>query len=238
MKIIDNDMGTFITIDLKGAVAVFSTANKALNFNKNIIEGIENLAKLKDMYNVKEVRYLNQIHSDRIFSDIDFIGEGDAIITSRREEIIGVFTADCVPVLLYDGEKNIAGAIHSGWKGTLKEIVFKTLKEMNLKYGSNAENIQAIIGPHNRECCYEVSEELIGCFKDSDTYKEKLINKNRFLSLSRCIEIQLKNFGLKDENIHDLNLCTYCSEEYNLHSYRKNQDKNIYGRMFSFIYIK
>ncbi|SHH40698.1 conserved hypothetical protein [Clostridium collagenovorans DSM 3089] len=236
MKIINNDMGTFITYDLENVKIVFSTAEKNLDFNKNTVIGKQNLKKLINYHNVRELNYLNQIHSDCIFINPHDVKEGDAIISNKREEIIGVFTADCVPVILYDEKNNVVATVHSGWQGTIKEIVLKTLTKMKEVYGSNGEDIKAFIGPHNRECCYEVSEELINSFKERDLYKNIEINKGRHLSLYNCILKQLKEFGVMEENIIDIKLCTYCNKEFKLHSYRKDKENS--GRMFSYVYIK
>lgn len=236
MKIINNDMGTFITYDLENVKIVFSTAEKNLDFNKNTVIGKQNLKKLINCHNVRGLNYLNQIHSDCIFINPDDVKEGDAIISNKRKEIIGVFTADCVPVILYDEKNNVVAAVHSGWQGTIKEIVLKTLTKMKEIYGSDGEDIKAFIGPHNRECCYEVSEELINSFKERDLYKNIEINKGRHLSLYNCILRQLKEFGVMKENVIDIKLCTYCNKEFKLHSYRKDKENS--GRMFSYVYIK
>ena len=71
-----------------------------------------------------------------------------------------MFTADCVPVILVDKENEAIAAIHSGWKGTFSSIVTETILRMKEEYNSKAENIVAYIGPHIRQCCYEVSEDL------------------------------------------------------------------------------
>ena len=86
--------------------------------------------------------------------------EGDAIITNVKNVIIGVFTADCVPVILVDEENKVIAAIHSGWRGTFESITLKTIKKMKEEFNTNEINIKAYIGPHIRKCCYEVSEEL------------------------------------------------------------------------------
>ena len=87
---------------------------------------------IKKDFNVRTVSYLKQIHSDKILiineETIDKINEseGDAIITNLKNIAIGVFTADCVPVILVDENTSTIAAIHSGWKGTYKSITLKT----------------------------------------------------------------------------------------------------------------
>lgn len=226
----------FISFESGRAKVYFSTSKGNLDFNKNKKEGLDNLNKLKKWFDVKEVGYLNQIHSDIIYVFDGNMYDGDAIITDKKKIAIGVFTADCVPVLIYDKKLNISSAVHSGWKGTIKCIVKKTIDKMIYSYGSNIDDIIVWIGPHNKECCYEVSEDLIEKFKNIDIYKEININKGRYLSLEKCILGQLDTIGINKNNVILLNKCTYCDRENGFFSYRRDNDKS--GRMFSFIIVK
>ena len=229
----------FIEICEDGITVVFSTAENERSFNRNTDEGVNELNKLVNEFNVNSVQYLKQIHSKNIFSytkeKSNFKdNEGDAIITNEKNTIIGVFTADCVPVILVDKKKKVVGAIHSGWKGTFESIVKETVYKMINEYDVNVNDIKAYIGPHIRECCYEVSEELIDKFKNK--FKNENINSGRHLNMEKCIISDLVSCGVKDENIFAMNLCTYCSNEVKLHSYRKSS--GAYGRLFSFVYVK
>lgn len=71
----------------------------------------------------------------------------DAIMTDQAGVCIGVSTADCIPVLLYDEEHHAAAAIHAGWRGTLARIVHKTLQEMAFAYKTDPKKLKAVIGP-------------------------------------------------------------------------------------------
>lgn len=225
------------TLD-SGINVVFSTALNNLNFNKNIEEGLRNLGRIREWFNVDDTVFLNQVHGTDILkydgSEITIM-DGDGIVTNSQGCAIGIFTADCVPVLLADEEKRAVAAIHSGWKGTIGNIVSKGIDSMIENYNSNPANIKAYIGPHNRECCYEVSEELIMRFSNEDIFKNHIISNGRMLNLKSCVEIELINRGVKKENIIDLNLCTHCSEKIKLYSYRKEEEKM--GRLFSFVFI-
>ncbi|QGU95271.1 peptidoglycan editing factor PgeF [Clostridium bovifaecis] len=214
----------------------FSTAEKNLNFNKNTSEGISNLENLRIWFGLDSIGYLNQTHSDIVYAYDEEVHDGDAIITDKKNIGIGVFTADCIPILIYDKDKEVIAAIHSGWKGTLKCIVQKAIDKMILKYNTDARDLVVYIGPHNMQCCYEVSDDLIEEFKKQEIYQNINIAKNRNLSLQSCIISQLLEKEVNLEQINPLNICTYCSNEYSLHSYRKDKEES--GRMFSFIFIK
>ncbi len=225
---------TFLKSEFKNANFIFSTGENHLNFNKNIDEGKENLNNIKKWFLLEEVCYLDQVHSSIVRNFKDKDKEGDAIITNKFNRAVGVFTADCVPILLYDKENEAIGAVHSGWRGTYENIVINTLKKMKENYNTKAENIIASIGPHIKDCCYEVSYELINKFKEDKIYNDYNINYKRNLNMEACILAQLSNVGVKNENIIRANLCTMCSSDPKFYSYRK--EGNI-GRQFSFVYL-
>lgn len=232
----------FLIIDNERSKVVFTNAEKGRSFNRSTNEGINELNSLKGEFNVDDIIYLKQVHSDKILSyekNKKSIKdeEGDAIITNEKNVIIGVFTADCVPIILVDEEKEVIAAIHSGWRGTFASITLKTIKKMKEDFNVDAANIKAYIGPHIRKCCYEVSEELkLNFIENKRTIHEKDLFNGRNLNLEACILEDLISSGVKDYNINSINLCTYCTDNIKLHSYRKSQGS--YGRMFSFIMIR
>lgn len=219
---------------------VFFTAEGDLTFNRRTSIGQNNLENIKNWFHIDKVAYLNQIHSDiiHIYNGNDHIinSEGDGLITDNKNTAVGVFTADCVPVILVDNCKGVVAAIHSGWRGTYENIVGKAIALMEEEYNCNIKDIKAFIGPHNRQCCYEVSEELIHKFKSLEMFKDEDISSGRMLSLENCIRIELKNKGVKDENITSTNQCTFCSKDFKLFSYRRENEKE--GRMYSFVFIR
>ncbi|MGL4875703.1 MAG: peptidoglycan editing factor PgeF [Clostridium sp.] len=216
----------------------FSTAEEERSFNRNTETGIDCLNNLKDEFNCEEIFYLKQIHSDLVYICNKEVGfneqEGDGIITTQKNSMIGVFTADCVPIIIRSG--NIIAAIHSGWRGTIKGIVYKTLSEMEKNFGVLKNEIEVYIGPHIKKCCYEISEELKERFLTETNIEEKQLFDGRNLSMEKVIEKDCLKFGVKEKNIFNLELCTHCTEEIKLHSYRKSS--GAYGRLFTFAIIK
>lgn len=245
MKNIDIDnlkkFKDFLIVEGEKIDIVFSTAKYNRSFNRNTDEGKRNICSLKDDFNINDIVYLNQIHSDYVF---DFNGdaekfrekEGDAILTNREKVIVGAFTADCVPVILVDEVKGVIAAIHSGWKGTFSSITQNTIEKMIKEYRVNVEDIKVYIGPHIRQCCYEVSEDLKEKFLNKTKIDVRELFNGRKLSMERCILEDLRNLNIKEDNIYSINLCTYCEEEVKLFSYRKSV--GTYGRLFTFAYKK
>ena len=117
---------------------------------KNILKNLEivgNKIKTKS----KEIVLLNQIHSNKFQyisknSKPNNKFEGDALVTDKRNMPIAVLTADCAPILIYDGRKKMIAAIHAGWRGAYKDIVKKVIKFM-IKKGCSPKSITAVIGP-------------------------------------------------------------------------------------------
>lgn len=161
--------------------------------------------------------------------------DGDALITDKKNVALGVFTADCVPILLYDNVNSVIAAVHSGWKGTLLDICGKTIDKMIKEYDVKAENLTVYIGPHNKGCCYEVGEEVAAKFTENQCYGKLPIMKNGKLDLEKCIISVLVEKGVIQSNINTLDICTYCNEEEKLYSYRKSEGSK--GRLLSFVYL-
>jgi YfiH family protein len=149
---------------------MFFTAENDKSFNINSEEGIENINELKNLFKLDDIGYCRQIHSDIVWNYNGDIKQGDSIITNLENVGLGVFTADCVPVILYDEKNKAIAAVHSGWKGTYEEIVSKTVEKMTKCYETKPENLRVFIGPHIRECCYQVGNEVVEKFQ-SKGYK-------------------------------------------------------------------
>ena len=119
------------------------------------------------------IQFVNQIHSadvitidaqSKIHGDQN-LPKADAILTTLEKVVIGIFTADCAPIFLYDEERKIVAVIHAGWKGAKNGVIKSTIAEMK-KLG--AKNIIAVIGPMIQQKSYEVSQEFFDDFTNED----------------------------------------------------------------------
>lgn len=179
--------------------------------------------------------YLRQVHGNTIYevteSNLNQIRglEGDGLITRAEKIPIGIFTADCAPILIYDRVKRIAAALHGGWKGTELRIVKKAVDIMCERMGSDPVNILSAIGPCIGKCCFEVGEDVAGRFSSSTERDGRL-----YVDLVLENVNQLKSCGVPEKNISASHICTYCNSDM-LFSYRR--DKGATGRMGSFIEI-
>ena len=219
---------------------LFNSFSLALHTGDNIEEIHKNREFFKKQFNnnVKIVT-LKQIHSDKIVNidEIELLNawvelpiEADAMVTTKRGILLNIMTADCLAIIAADESNGIIGAAHAGWRGTKQEIVKKLVKKM-LTLGAEIENIKCAIAPGICGKCYEVGQEVANEFIE---YPQALKQKEngKWLFDNREVNIaQLKELGIKAENIEYTGYCTYCDND-KFFSYRKGDIK---GRFVTFI---
>tara|TARA_A100001011_G_scaffold333424_1_gene361140 strand:- start:514 stop:1275 length:762 start_codon:yes stop_codon:yes gene_type:complete len=187
---------------------------------------------------------MNQTHSNKVIlinenNKKDKIFNSDAIITNLKNIALGVLTADCVPIILYDEKNQVVGCIHSGWKGGISGVIENTInkfKEMNSEV-----KIIASVGPCIEKESYEVGKDFF-----EDFLKESENNKNYFERLSELkflfnirgyVNNKLKECGVSE--IDNVKGNTFNDSD-NFFSYRraKKLGKPDYGRCISTICLK
>lgn len=102
---------------------------------------------------------------------------GDGFMTGRAGLLLGILTADCVPVLVADVRRRVVAAFHAGWRGTLARIVERGIGTMRLQYGSRPKDLVAAIGPGIGGCCYSVGEEVRFEFESQFSYFRELFSE-------------------------------------------------------------
>ncbi|MGL5695113.1 MAG: peptidoglycan editing factor PgeF [Peptostreptococcaceae bacterium] len=181
----------------------------------------------KEEFNLENLSSNIQIHSDVVnvinSSNIGVKEEADALVTNLKQAPLLVFTADCVPIAIIDKKNKAIGNVHAGWRGTYAQIAKNTIDTMKKEYNTNVEDLVCVIGPSIGPCCYEVSKELVEKFNTILTnYDEKfyIIKEGKYyLDLWKINEYILKECGVKESNIINLNICTSCNCD-KFHSYR------------------
>ena len=220
-----------------------SSMNVSYNVGDESEHVTENRETLAQIFEYRHMRLItvNQTHSSAVVDakkeDIDYAKkDADAIITPLSWHPIGVMTADCVPILLFDPEKKIIGAVHAGWKGTVQNIAEKTILAMQEDYGCSPGNIVAAIGPSIHKCCYTVGKSTMEEFKEALANIDKHLNKKTgAVDLAGINKVELEQAGLKKKNITMSEECTSCLHE-SFFSYRKHNART--GRQLSFIMLK
>jgi YfiH family protein len=168
-----------------------------------------------------EYTQLKQVHSDCVIpadGRTGRIGVGDALTSRTPGFLIGVRTADCVPVLLADPTTHAVAAVHAGWKGTALAIVRRAVERMAAEYGSDPTHLVAAIGPAIGKCCYEVGPEVCAALRPFFPEPTSL----QHVDLTEANRRQLVAAGLSAENIDTAGLCTKCGSQF--HSFRRDRD--------------
>jgi len=184
--------------------------------------------------NEKMVSYQKQVHEDKIntVSSSGRCGESDALITTTKNLGLAISSADCPAIFIYDPIQKVIAAVHSGWKGTEKKILRKTIQKLKNDFNSVPANLICYIGPSISQKNYEVGEEVASKFENEFVS----INENKFyLNLSGANYKMLVNEGVRKANIQVSGLCSYEYENI-LHSYRRGGDKS--GRALGVIAMK
>ena len=169
----------------------------------------------------------------------------DALMTNLKGVCIGISTADCIPVLVYDPKRHVTAAIHAGWRGTVARIVEKTLHAMKASYGTEASETGAIIGPGISLKNFEVGQEVYDAFSDADFDMTRIARRfpcktdkqkeNWHIDLPLCNKLQLMHAGVREQNILCSGICTYDNAD----DFFSARRLGIYsGRIYTGIMIK
>lgn len=155
-----------------------------------------------------------QKHTDKVVVvDYDLDTKiGDAVITANRDIYIGIQVADCMPILLFDKKRHVAGAVHAGWRGTATSIVKKTIEAMSSRFFTVPSDIVMAIGPGIQRCCFEVGYEVIAAVTrasgDGDYYHAR--GEKYLLDLAAANRRQAVSAGVSPDQIWLSDECTFC----------------------------
>ena len=198
----------------------------------------KNMNNYKSLCEANNLDYKNivkasQAHTDNILNInsvekneiMDTNVKVDGLITNKKQIILATTNADCILLLMFDPIKKVIANVHSGWRGTLKEISVKTVKKMKKDYGCNPKDIIVCICPSIRKCHFEVDRDVYEMFYNQF---EKLGNTEKFIAQKSekwyidtvlINKLILKNNGILEENIEDCGICSVCNKD-KVHSFR------------------
>ncbi len=164
----------------------------------------------------------------------------DAVVTRSRDVVLGVYTADCAPIFIFDPQTGARAAIHAGWRGTLGRIVERAAEAMVTRFGTHPEVCRVAIGPTIGPCCYEVGPDVLEQFRREFPYAEALISAPTPLGTARLDLVdanvrQLLDWGFRREHIFVSELCTACHPQLFFSHRRDSRIKGRSGRMLSVI---
>jgi hypothetical protein len=233
---------------------------------ENVLRNRELLAEAISSNPATPLTTLRQVHSSVVrVTAGNQTGQpckGDGLMTDEPGILLGVQTADCIPVLVADRKRKVVGAFHAGWRGTVKRIVETGIGRMRLEYGSRPEDMVAAIGPGIGPCCYAVGDEVLSEFESQFAYAPELfrevydtdpvrtkypmlfltqrapghspIGPSLHVNLMEANRRQLMDAGLKPASIQIVGGCTNCQTDV-FFSHRARNGRT--GRMLAVIGI-
>lgn len=216
----------------------------SLNFSRSVGDPPANVTRneevLRGQIGIADARLItvNQVHGASVLV-VDEGSEGggdhDALVTARSGVLIAVKTADCTPILLLDPVRRAAGAVHAGWRGTAGLIAARAVETMRGEFGTDPEDLVAVIGPAIGACCYQVGDDVAHAFSNAlgDAFcRERggALHADMRGANRRALEMA----GVRPSNVRSIDLCTKCNPEL-FFSHRRDSGKT--GRHLNFIGI-
>lgn len=228
----------------------FASLNLGINTADDPANIVENRrlffnALLGDLANDKTKEYpsvgfasSHQVHGTEVLyaTEAGRFDGYDALMTDKRDLLVGVTVADCVPILIYDSAvgRQAVAAIHAGWRGAVDEIVTKTLAAMQEQFGTQAEDCYAYVGTCIDETSFEVGPEVAEQFgpdlKRTDPYTQK-----QYVNLKAANTKQLVDFGIPPDQIGVSAFSTVLNNE-DYFSFRAERGET--GRMLAVIGVR
>ncbi len=200
---------------------------------------LKNIMKLtrKDDISIHEIE---QVHGDKIAFLEDFhfdvvSGGYDGMFTATSGKVLCVRTADCIPVLFFDGINGITGALHCGWKGIYKDIILNAAGILRSRSLFDLSGVISIIGPSICRNCFEVKEDFMSKFTQKDKNSVSFMHQKygkTYFDLKGFLKYQLVSSGFEAKNIYDMNKCTF--EDKKFFSYRRDKTEK---RQVSYILL-
>ena len=203
--------GGFSKVPYNSLNLAFHVADRAEDVERN-----HQLLAQELKYDKNSLIHMKQIHSSivHIVTDDDNFTNPqscDALITNKRNIPLMVMVADCSPILFYDSVNDVIAVAHAGREGTFKNIVKNVIDSMIHNFNSNTKNINVAIGASIKECCYEVGSEIFDEAKELNLdYALEKKRDSYYLDVSKILESQLLECGVKKEKIEISKECSCC----------------------------
>ncbi len=200
----------------------FGISNKKDGSMKDQANNVSSFIEKKKLEN-KTLFLANLNHGNDVLvcgdSSFGEIPQADALLSNRKDALLAITVADCLPVYFFDEMKKVIGIAHAGWRGLLSGIIINTVDKMIEEYSSNPEDISVFIGPHIKSCCFKIQDDL----KDEFRAEDLIFRDNEiFIDLSNIAKKQLDEKGVLEDKIAWSQDCSSClSEEY--YSFRRDK---------------
>ena len=175
-----------------------------------------------DLVHGKKIKVVSSLDKSREVSNTD------GLITNEKDVCLTVTVSDCLPIFFFEPKQGIIGLAHAGWRGVLANIAKEMIDKIISEYSVEASSIQVYIGPHIKDCHFEIQNDILEKFS---LYPEAIIRRGErvFINLSHIIISQLNSLGLRNDNIEIDSDCTYCSNKY--FSFRRDKTSDVVAQI-------
>ncbi|MCK5558890.1 MAG: peptidoglycan editing factor PgeF [Candidatus Hydrogenedentes bacterium] len=230
----------------------YDSANMALHVGDDPAAVLENRYRICSELGIDagDLVCAEQVHANRVVrvtegdrgsgatSADDALPVTDGLLTDVRGLPLVVFTADCVPVFVYEPTRKVVGIAHAGWRGTLFGVAEALIATMENVFGGDPQSCKVALGPSAGPCCYEVGDEVVSAFQENGYPEEKIFSRtghDKFnLNLWEVNALQLEKSRVPRDNISCSPQCSVCSSTY----FSCRRDGAVTGRNMSVIMLK
>ena len=209
----------------------------------NIAAQLENIELIKNKHTLASIVFLNQTHGTEHINITStekipaaFTNVGDFITTNQPNIGIGIVTADCLPIVVYDPVHTAIGIAHASWKTSAQQILLRMLDQMEQQYQTNPKEAQVWFGPSARPCCYEIKSDFLHHFQHFDDIDCVIHTENQktYFNLPTFNRLLLERYGVPLSSINtSYNQCTICNEQF----CSARRSKNNPARQISFTWL-
>jgi polyphenol oxidase len=191
-------------------------------FIKKLGLKIENLITAHQPHK-NRVAVVDEKHRGRGAVKKDWLKGYDALITDESNVVLGITAGDCLPIFMYDKNKQVIAAVHIGYRCLPLGLIENVGKALKNKYGCDLKNLEIEVGPHIQKCCFEVQDDVWKLFAKYPRCRQ-IVNAKKYISLIDIVKAQLKANGFDSKKIKASKACTCCDRKY--FSYRRSHVKN------------
>ena len=230
----------------------YDSANMALHVGDDPVAVVENRRRFCSAVGIDpdDLVCAEQVHGNRVarVTESDR-GSGatnrsaslsgvDGLLTDVPALPLAVFTADCVPVLLYESARKVVGIAHAGWRGTTLGIARTLVKALQEYFGGDPESCRIALGPSAGPCCYEVGDDVVTAFRQHGHPVELVFSGGAtgrpHLNLWEANTLQLEQCGVLRRNVVWTKRCSVCSSAH----FSSRRDGAVAGRNMSVIMLE
>jgi len=193
--------------------------------DKNLLD-IPVFQKLKNVMRLDRIVFPKQVHGAQGFfvasknqakKTRSFTKTADFLFTNSKFTGLGVMTADCLPIVLYDKLNQAIAVVHAGWRGSVQNIVLRAVDAMTKEFGTKPEYLRVFFGPSAKVCCYKIGEDMLEHMEDVE-FMDRVVHRRGdeiFFDLPGFNRLLLESIGVKPEAFKfNYNVCTICDDSF------------------------